>query len=312
VTILLPQEPVITGPPTSEQQANTTVFAFTIAVPQHVNLNFLETYGEFFAERHAVLTPENAEEQFNDYLRTRNTNPTQSTHPRIHFIHHNMSNPSNLNDFLHRTFMQHQPQGPPPTSKSAIEKLPCFELTKERQHFLNHSFDELSCGVCLEDLQVGEKILQVPCHHCFHADCLKPWITEHNTCPTCRFELPVDDKEQEQERIKRMQARFSKESLEIMEIGNATDSVFDRVSRLKNLNESKENVIELNSCELVLTQSLESLDRMSQFKDDKVRAERKSQVKKILSLLSMVDDVRKDYENKERVDMMQIDHAENM
>jgi len=31
--------------------------------------------------------------------------------------------------------------------------------------------------------------LALPCHHAFHASCLFPWLAEHTTCPTCRFDL---------------------------------------------------------------------------------------------------------------------------
>ncbi|EJT97067.1 hypothetical protein DACRYDRAFT_119561 [Dacryopinax primogenitus] len=33
------------------------------------------------------------------------------------------------------------------------------------------------------------EILALPCHHPFHAGCLFPWLGEHTTCPTCRFDL---------------------------------------------------------------------------------------------------------------------------
>ncbi|KZT58192.1 hypothetical protein CALCODRAFT_257732 [Calocera cornea HHB12733] len=31
--------------------------------------------------------------------------------------------------------------------------------------------------------------LALPCHHAFHAACLFPWLAQHTTCPTCRFDL---------------------------------------------------------------------------------------------------------------------------
>ena len=58
------------------------------------------------------------------------------------------------------------------------------------------------CSVCLGSFSdrgpVGdgkdeEEVLQLPCGHCFHGGCIRPWLREHNTCPVCRDELPGAD-----------------------------------------------------------------------------------------------------------------------
>eukprot|EP01048_Picozoa_sp_COSAG05_P017432 COSAG05_NODE_2374_length_3159_cov_2.026471_2_plen_122_part_00 len=33
----------------------------------------------------------------------------------------------------------------------------------------------------------------MPCEHNFHEDCLLPWLETHNSCPTCRAEVAVDE-----------------------------------------------------------------------------------------------------------------------
>ncbi|CDW86796.1 ring finger protein [Stylonychia lemnae] len=45
------------------------------------------------------------------------------------------------------------------------------------------------------------KILEMPCTHMFHDECLIPWLEKHNSCPTCRFELPTEDNDYEQRKI---------------------------------------------------------------------------------------------------------------
>ena len=58
------------------------------------------------------------------------------------------------------------------------------------------------CPICLGsfsnrgpggDGKDEEEVLQLPCGHCFHGGCIRPWLREHNTCPVCRDELPGAD-----------------------------------------------------------------------------------------------------------------------
>jgi len=45
------------------------------------------------------------------------------------------------------------------------------------------------CSVCLLECEQSQRVLKPSgCDHCFHADCLTPWIREHSTCPNCRGE----------------------------------------------------------------------------------------------------------------------------
>ncbi|GMN41472.1 hypothetical protein TIFTF001_010699 [Ficus carica] len=49
------------------------------------------------------------------------------------------------------------------------------------------SEDELTCSVCLEQVNVGELIRTLPCLHQFHANCIDPWLRQQGTCPVCKF-----------------------------------------------------------------------------------------------------------------------------
>eukprot|EP01061_Rhynchopus_euleeides_P000039 TRINITY_DN10039_c1_g1_i1.p1 TRINITY_DN10039_c1_g1~~TRINITY_DN10039_c1_g1_i1.p1 ORF type:complete len:259 (+),score=51.73 TRINITY_DN10039_c1_g1_i1:36-779(+) len=50
-----------------------------------------------------------------------------------------------------------------------------------------------SCSVCQEDYSAKELVADLPCAHRFHSHCIVPWLLNHSTCPTCRFELPCED-----------------------------------------------------------------------------------------------------------------------
>jgi hypothetical protein len=46
------------------------------------------------------------------------------------------------------------------------------------------------CSVCLEDVQGGEMVRQLPaCKHLFHVQCIDMWLHSHRTCPVCRCNL---------------------------------------------------------------------------------------------------------------------------
>jgi len=70
-----------------------------------------------------------------------------------------------------------------PTSVSVLGNLENFKMER------GNSSD---CVVCMEP--VGEDCISLPCNHQFHKACVKPWLTLHSTCPTCRHQLPTDEK----------------------------------------------------------------------------------------------------------------------
>ncbi|CAI0381718.1 unnamed protein product [Linum tenue] len=86
-------------------------------------------------------------------------------------------------------------KGAPPASKSAVSALPAIEVTGERETSV--------CAVCKDMISVGEKETKLPCGHGYHGDCIVPWLGSRNSCPVCRFELPTDDTEYEDEKRKK-------------------------------------------------------------------------------------------------------------
>jgi len=51
------------------------------------------------------------------------------------------------------------------------------------------------CSICQEEMELDQIAIRMPCSHLYHADCLEPWLKEHNTCPLDRYELLTDDEE---------------------------------------------------------------------------------------------------------------------
>ncbi|XP_024970208.1 E3 ubiquitin-protein ligase SDIR1 isoform X4 [Cynara cardunculus var. scolymus] len=61
------------------------------------------------------------------------------------------------------------------------------------------SEDELTCSVCLEQVNVGELVRSLPCLHQFHANCIDPWLRQQGSCPVCKFRVGSAWHENEEE-----------------------------------------------------------------------------------------------------------------
>ncbi|KAI7860213.1 hypothetical protein BDC45DRAFT_96769 [Circinella umbellata] len=49
--------------------------------------------------------------------------------------------------------------------------------------------DEEMCAICLEKLEHGDIVRQLPCHHEFHCECIDPWLTSKAAeCPLCKHD----------------------------------------------------------------------------------------------------------------------------
>lgn len=103
-------------------------------------------------------------------------------------------------DVLFGQFLENENalKGSPPAAKSAVESLPVVELSEEEVLAKN-----VACAICKDEITLEEKVRRLPCSHCYHGDCILPWLGIRNTCPVCRFELPTDDPEYEQRKVHR-------------------------------------------------------------------------------------------------------------
>ncbi|KAI0597009.1 hypothetical protein F4775DRAFT_271771 [Biscogniauxia sp. FL1348] len=91
-------------------------------------------------------------------------------------------------DRIITNLMEANPQSnaPAPASEDAIAKL-------ERK-----SLDEAmlgpelkgECTICIDDMNLGDEAIVLPCKHWFHEECVVLWLKEHNSCPVCR--APID------------------------------------------------------------------------------------------------------------------------
>lgn len=70
------------------------------------------------------------------------------------------------------------------------------------------------CVICSGEISLTMDVVELPCSHIFHRDCICEWLRRQHTCPYCRFELEQDnaqyfrslgmvDKAQEAEAVER-------------------------------------------------------------------------------------------------------------
>lgn len=64
--------------------------------------------------------------------------------------------------------------GAPPASKSSIENLESFSLTKSQLG----EFKEKECAICKEIFLETEQLKRMPCKHDFHDSCLITWLSD--------------------------------------------------------------------------------------------------------------------------------------
>lgn len=93
-------------------------------------------------------------------------------------------------------------RGAPPAAQSVIEQLPLIIIRQA------HEEDGSSvCAICKDSLALGDQAKQLPCMHLYHPNCILPWLGARNSCPVCRYELPTDDPEYEEEKCNAVVSR---------------------------------------------------------------------------------------------------------
>jgi hypothetical protein len=92
--------------------------------------------------------------------------------------------------------------GNPPAAKETLDKLENKLIDEELLLDLKRK-DSIDCSVCRDEFVVDSKLVKLPCNHYFHGECVKPWLEQRNSCPTCRYELPTDDGDYELRKAER-------------------------------------------------------------------------------------------------------------
>lgn len=71
---------------------------------------------------------------------------------------------------------------PGPATAEAIAALPKKKVSIE----MLGPDGRAECSICMDEVDVGDEVTELPCHHWFHQQCVGMWLGEHDTCPHCR------------------------------------------------------------------------------------------------------------------------------
>jgi E3 ubiquitin-protein ligase RNF115/126 len=71
---------------------------------------------------------------------------------------------------------------PGPAPEQAINALPRKPVSEE----MLGAEHRAECSICMDEVNIGEEVTELPCKHWFHHPCISAWLSEHDTCPHCR------------------------------------------------------------------------------------------------------------------------------
>ncbi|KAJ1667105.1 hypothetical protein IW140_001641 [Coemansia sp. RSA 1813] len=75
----------------------------------------------------------------------------------------------------------------PPASDESITKLPRRTITASEANA------KLDCGICMDEYKANEEVVELPCKHVYHKDCIEHWLKMNGTCPICRTRIETED-----------------------------------------------------------------------------------------------------------------------
>jgi hypothetical protein len=86
--------------------------------------------------------------------------------------------------------MPMQPMYPQQQKKTIPNLAQYFEEVELTQSILDKG-EQKKCSICLEDFEVGAKIIYLPCFHYYHAKCIETWVQNSDKCPLCNIEIKI-------------------------------------------------------------------------------------------------------------------------
>ena len=91
------------------------------------------------------------------------------------------SYPGDMQNLMNHSFDTDTVQDVTPTATEVFAKYDSLNTIKNDK--------EETCSICLDEIKINKKIYNISCNHKFHKKCLKNWLKEKFSCPTCRINI---------------------------------------------------------------------------------------------------------------------------
>jgi Ring finger domain len=66
------------------------------------------------------------------------------------------------------------------------------DLERGNDDLKKNDCDLPHCSICLGEHEENETLVQLPCGHDFHEECITSWTSNHTKCPLCNFDLEAE------------------------------------------------------------------------------------------------------------------------
>jgi Ring finger domain len=66
------------------------------------------------------------------------------------------------------------------------------DLERGNDDLKKNDSDLPHCSICLGEYEENETLVQLPCGHDFHEECITSWTSNHTKCPLCNFDLEAE------------------------------------------------------------------------------------------------------------------------
>ncbi|KAL6846734.1 hypothetical protein ACP4OV_024182 [Aristida adscensionis] len=60
---------------------------------------------------------------------------------------------------------------------------------RQKCNFFSRKKNHEECVICKTTYRSRQKLIRLPCSHCYHADCITRWLKINKACPVCNEEV---------------------------------------------------------------------------------------------------------------------------
>ncbi|KAM0825558.1 hypothetical protein ACQ4PT_069475 [Festuca glaucescens] len=75
-------------------------------------------------------------------------------------------------------------------SRGLSDDLVCYLVPfRNKCNFFSSKKNTEECVICKSTYKSRQKLIRLPCSHCYHADCITRWLKINKACPVCNEEV---------------------------------------------------------------------------------------------------------------------------